>query len=242
VQRLCGMKSKLWLVNLGFIPRSFDLALLFLRIALGVSMIVLHGWAKLTGFADVVAKFPDPLGIGQPASLVLAVSAEILCSAMLVIGALTRFAAAVLAINMSVALFIVHHGDMTRAGGGEPAALYLFGYATILLAGGGRFSADGAGGPWALAAFGAVAGVCIGYPFSYCFQPADHGATASLGDYLANFRSVLADDTLKTTALLVWISTVIVLSVAGYFIGRAMHRSRTRVASVETPPPSPPRD
>ena len=230
------MRSKLWLVNFGFMPRSADLALLFLRIALGASMIALHGWDKLTGYRDAVENFPDPLGIGRHLSLILAITAELLCSALLVIGALSRFAAAVLAINMSVALFMVHHGDMTRAGGGEPAALYLFGYITILLAGGGRFSADGAGGPWALASFGAVAGAIIGYPLSYSFQPANHSLTASLGDYLANFRSVLADDALKATAIGVWLATVLVLALAGFFIGRAMHRRSVRVVTAETPP------
>lgn len=222
---------------MGFLPLSADLALLFLRIMLGVSMIALHGWDQLAGYRDTVANFPDPLGIGSNASLLLAIAAELVCSALLVIGALSRFAAAVLAINMSVALFLVHHGDLSQAGGGEPAALYLFGYVTILLAGGGRFSADGAGGPWALAAFGGVAGSVIGYPLSFCFQPRDYDLTASLGQYLTNFRSVLRHEALRTTAIGVWIATALVLALAGFFIGHAMHRRRVRVASPEIPQP-----
>ena len=127
-------------------------------------MIVLHGWDHLTGFRTVVETFPDPIGLGRHLSLILAIASELVCSAMLVIGALSRLAAAVLAIHMGIALFIVHNGDLSRTGGGEPAALYLMGYLTILLAGGGRFSADGAGGPWALAAFGAWLAPCWDIP------------------------------------------------------------------------------
>lgn len=218
-------------------PRSADLALLFLRVALGVSMIALHGWDKLTGYRTVVENFPDPFGIGRHMSLVLAIAAELVCSALLVIGALSRLAAAVLALNMSAALFMVHQGDLTRAGGGEPAALYLFGYCTILLAGGGRFSADGAGGPWSLAAFGALAGAIIGYPISYYFQPGNYSATASPGDYLANFHSVLHDEALKVTAIGIWLAAMLVLAIAGFFIGWAMYRRAVQVVPAETPPP-----
>jgi putative oxidoreductase len=231
------MNSKLWLVNMGFVPRSVDVALLFLRIALGVSMMTLHGWDKLTGFRTVVENFPDPLGVGRHLSLLLALFAELACSALLVVGALTRFAAAVLVINMSVALFMVHKGDMSPAGGGEPAALYLYGYITLLLAGGGRFSADGAGGPWALAAFGAVAGALAGYPLSYYFQPSDHALTVSMGDYIANFRGVLDDPDLKPRAIGVWVACVALFAIAGGLIGRAMYRGRGKVVTVAAPPP-----
>ena len=224
---------------MGFIPRSFDLALLFLRMALGISLIALHGWEKLVDYRSVVENFPDPLGIGRHMSLVLALFAELACAALLVVGALTRFAAVVLAINMALALFMVHHGDMTRSGGGELAGLYLFGCMTILLAGSGRFSADGAGGPWALAAFGAVAGTLAGYPLSYFFQPWIHSLTASMGDYVANFRAVFDDADLKPRALGVWIGSILLFSLAGGLIGRAMYRGPRKVVTVETPPPPP---
>ena len=200
-------------------------------------MLVLHGWDKLTGYRSVVEDFPDPLGIGRHMSLLLALFAELVCSALLVAGALTRFAATVLIINMSVALFMVHHGDMTQAGHGEPAALYLFGYITILLAGGGRFSADGAGGPWALTAFGAVAGVLAGYPLSFFFQPSNHAFAGSMGDYLANFRGVIGDPDLRPRAIGVWVASILLFSIAGGLIGRAMYRGRRKIVTVETPPP-----
>lgn len=236
------MTSKLWLVNMGFIPRSFDFALLFLRMTLGISLMALHGWDKLANYRSVVESFPDPLGIGRHLSLLLAIFAELACSALLVVGALTRFAAVILAINMSVALFMVHHGDMTQAGGGEPAGLYLFGCLTILLAGGGRFSADGAGGPWALGAFGAVAGALAGYPLSYFFQPGDHALAGTIGNYMANVRNVLDDPDLRPRAIGIWIGSILLFSIAGGLIGRAMYREQRRVVAVANPPPPQPPD
>jgi putative oxidoreductase len=232
------MKSRLWIVNLGFIPHSINMALLFLRVALGLSMLILHGWDKLIGYRTVAVDFMD-IGVGRHLSLLLALFAEVVCSALLVVGALSRFAAAVLAIAMSVALFKVHHGDMTQAGGGELAAMYLFGYVTILLAGGGRYSADGAGGPWALTAFGIVAGAVAGYPLSYTLQPAAHPLVGSLTDYMANFRAVLRDDELSGTAIWVWVGTVVLFAIVAGLIGRAMYRQRGLVPAGPLPPPDP---
>lgn len=231
------MRSTLWVANLGFIPRSYDLALLFLRLAVGVSMIALHAWDKFLGFPSLSGTFSDPLGIGSTFSLVLALFAELFCSALLVGGILTRFAAAVLAINMSVALFKVHGGDLSP-GQGEPAALYLYAYITILIAGGGRFSADGAGGPFALAGFGAIAGAVTGYPLSYYFQGSEYKGQTTAGDYIQRFKTVLQDEALKGTAIAVWAGAILLLAIAGFLVGRGM--SRRVVRTVEASPPKPP--
>lgn len=236
LQKAQPMKSSLWLVNFGFVPRSFDLALLFLRVAAGVSMLVLHGWEKFITFPAAVENFGDPLGIGRHLSLVLVVFAEVFCSLLLIGGIVTRLAAAVLIINMSVALFKVHGGDV--AGAGEKAALYLYAYITILIAGAGRFSADGAGGPFALAGFGMLAGAIGGYPLSYYFQGSGYKDGHTVSEYLASFKSVLRDEALRGTAIGVWIGAVFVLGLAGYLVGRAMNRRVVR--SVEQPPKAPP--
>ena len=130
------------LLQLRFLPASVDLALLVLRVWLGLSMLVLHGWDKLSKFESMAGSFPDPFGIGSKASLGLAVFAELVCSALLVVGLFTRFAALNLAVTMGVAFFIAHEGQLRGAGSGETAFIYLAGYVTLLLAGAGRFSAD----------------------------------------------------------------------------------------------------
>lgn len=128
------------ILRLSFIPVSSDLALVALRIWLGLSMLLLHGWGKLQGFSEMSRAFPDPLGIGPAASLGLAIFAEFACSALLIVGFLTRFAALALAITMGVAFFLQHGSVLSGPGNGELAFIYLAGFTVIFIAGGGRFA------------------------------------------------------------------------------------------------------
>ena len=118
------------------------MALLVARLWFGLTMLFNHGFEKLAHFKDIVGTFPDPLGFGQEASLVLVIFAEVLGSLLLTIGLLTRLAASVLVIDMFVAFLMVHKTAMTGQSGGELAFLYLAGYITLLIAGGGLFSLD----------------------------------------------------------------------------------------------------
>jgi putative oxidoreductase len=119
-----------------------NLGLLVLRLWIGFAMLLNHGAGKLMSFSDTAPHFPDPLGIGHPASLALAVFAEFFVSLFMILGLVTRWSALVLAIDMSVAFIGVHKGALNGHGSGELAFMYLMGYVTLLLAGPGRFSAD----------------------------------------------------------------------------------------------------
>jgi len=121
---------------------SGNFALLVLRLWIGMQMLLLHGTDKLMNFTTAVPDFPDPLGIGRTASLVLAVFAEVFASLLLVLGLFTRFSALVLIINMTVAFVCVHKGALSGEHSGELAFLYLLAYVVIFLAGPGRVSAD----------------------------------------------------------------------------------------------------
>jgi putative oxidoreductase len=119
-----------------------SLMLLVLRLWFGLTMLFNHGIGKLVHFSDVVQTFPDPLGLGQEASLVLVVMAEVIGSLLLVFGLMTRLAALVLVINLFVAFLMVHKTVLTGQGSGELAFIYLAGYCGLLIAGGGFFSMD----------------------------------------------------------------------------------------------------
>jgi putative oxidoreductase len=119
-----------------------DLALLTVRLWLGLTIFLNHGLAKLKGFSDMAPHFPDPIGLGHSASLGLAVFAEVVCAALLAVGLVTRLAALVLAINLGVAFSFVHQLALSGEHGGELAFIYLAGFFGLLLAGGGRFSID----------------------------------------------------------------------------------------------------
>lgn len=130
------------LLRLPFIPRSTDCGLLILRLTLGFSMLFLHGRVKLLGFSEMASKFPSLFGLPSNVNLGLAVFAEVLCSALLIAGFLTRFAALMLAITMGVAFFMVHQMVLVGEKNGELALIYLAGYLALLFAGAGKLSVD----------------------------------------------------------------------------------------------------
>ena len=140
------MKKLASILRLEFVPSSTDLALLVLRVWLGLSLLLLHGWSKLASFQKMSGGFMDPLGIGHRNSLTLAIVGEVLCSALLVAGLFTRGAALGAAMNRAVAFFLVHKGALKGGNNGELAFLYLAGFLTSLIAGPGRFALDAKGG------------------------------------------------------------------------------------------------
>jgi putative oxidoreductase len=140
------MKTLLRILRLEFLPASVDLGLLALRLWLGLSLLLLHGWGKLSNFQQMSAKFADPLGIGTQASLGLAVFGEVVGSVLLIFGLFSRLAALSCATTMAVAFFLVHKMVLKGPGSGELAFIYLAGFLTILIAGPGRFALDGKSG------------------------------------------------------------------------------------------------
>ena len=131
------MKS---IFNPGNYPDNANLALLILRIGVGVLMLT-HGlgkFNKLTGDAPIT--FGDPLGVGAETSLVLTVFAEVFCSILLIIGFATRLAAIPLLITFLVIVFIVHGAD--PLGDKELPIVYLIIYLVLAIVGAGRYSID----------------------------------------------------------------------------------------------------
>lgn len=120
---------------------GFDLSLLLLRIIFGGFMLINHGLGKMDKLmAGGEIKFPDPFGVGAEISLGLAVFAEVICAALLVLGLLTRLALIPLIITMLVAAFVVHLGDGLKDM--EAAILYLIPYGIIFINGAGKYSLD----------------------------------------------------------------------------------------------------
>ncbi len=114
-------------------------ALLALRVVFGAMMFI-HGLGKLVNFSMLMPQFPDPLGIGDGFSLALSMLAETLGSVAVMVGFLTRAAAAVLAFNLAVALVGVHGCDIF--GAGELAFVYLVVLVVLFYTGAGRKSVD----------------------------------------------------------------------------------------------------
>lgn len=124
-------------------PTGLSVGLLILRLGVGSMMLFAHGYGKLTGLINCRGgSFPDPIGLGNTLSMVLATSAEFGCSLLIVLGLATRLAAIPLVITMSVAVFVVHADDPWSKK--EFALLYLVPCLALFFTGAGRFSLDAA--------------------------------------------------------------------------------------------------
>ncbi|MEF7614154.1 DoxX family protein [Aquincola sp. MAHUQ-54] len=128
---------------------SDDIGKLVLRLAVGVLML-LHGIFKIGSGVGGIAGMLQ--GAGLPAFLAYGVYVgEVLAPLLLIIGAWTRLAAVVIAVNMVVAIALAHASQLmslTPQGGWalELQGLYLFGAIAIALLGAGGLSVAGANG------------------------------------------------------------------------------------------------
>lgn len=128
------------LLSIKYSTGAFNIATLILRITLGV-LLITHGYDKLIHINDNHDQFISFMGLGKNVSYYLVVFAEFFCSLLVVLGLFTRLAAIPLIINMAVAVFVAHKGEVF--GDGEHAALYLGGFVVLLLLGAGKISVDG---------------------------------------------------------------------------------------------------
>jgi putative oxidoreductase len=129
-------------IRLSFLPEAPNLGLLLLRVLVGASLFLGHGFQKVTGFSHMAQHFPNPLHIGAHSSFAFALISDALCSLLLVIGLGTRWAALIIAINTGVAFTLVHKMRFTGEHNGELAWLYLAASLALFCAGAGRFSVD----------------------------------------------------------------------------------------------------
>ncbi len=129
------------ILNLSFIPKNTDFALLVLRVWIGFSLFMQHGLFKFVHFSQMWGHFPDPLHLGAGFSLIFSTLSDGVCSVLVAFGIATRAAALIVAIDVFVVLSVLHHFTFSP-GDGELVYLYLGGMLTIILAGGGKYSLD----------------------------------------------------------------------------------------------------
>jgi putative oxidoreductase len=125
------------------------LAPMILRVGIGLTLMP-HGAQKLFGLfggygLSGTAQWMDSIGLSPGIVMAtLAGSAEFFGGLALVLGLLTRPAAALTAFTMLVAIFSVHieHGFFLDAGGFEYAFALLVATTSLIASGGGRYSID----------------------------------------------------------------------------------------------------
>ncbi len=116
-----------------------NFGLLLLRGAFS-GMFLTHGIPKLLKLLEGDFGFADPIGIGQPASLILAILGEVIFPILVIIGFKTRWTVIPMILTMMVAAFI-HHAD-DSFGTKEMSMLYLIAFVSIALLGPGKYSLD----------------------------------------------------------------------------------------------------
>lgn len=127
---------------------SDDVAKFLLRATLAI-LILFHGVSKIMGgigpITGMVAKVGMPPALGY-----LVFIGEVLAPLLVLVGAWTRPAALIIAINMVVAVLLAHTTQffsVAKTGGWalELQAMYFIAAICVMLQGGGRF---GVGGKW----------------------------------------------------------------------------------------------
>jgi putative oxidoreductase len=130
-------------MNRPFATGSIDLGLLLLRLWMGVLLFAQHGLGKVTHFSQMSGHFPNPIHIGPVPSLLFAILSDAICSLLVALGVATRYAALIVVINLGTAFTLVHHMKLSPgAGNGELPLLFLGGFLTLVITGGGRYSID----------------------------------------------------------------------------------------------------
>lgn len=114
---------------------------LLIRVLVGLSMLLAHGWGKMINFSNIAPNFPDPFGfLGSTISLALVVGSEVFGSLLLIAGLLTRWAGFSLLFTMLVAGFMVHFSDPFADK--ELAVIYALIFLYFTVTGGGKYSLD----------------------------------------------------------------------------------------------------
>ena len=120
-------------------PRSVDAMLMILRLLFG-GLMMWHGVSKIDNFSVLVENFPNPIGLGSRMSLFLAIFAEVICSAAVIVGVFYRLALIPLVFTMCVAMVMVHNGQSFAAK--ELALIFLVVFVLLFIMGAGRYSLD----------------------------------------------------------------------------------------------------
>lgn len=128
-----------------------DTGKLILRLALGL-LILLHGISKVMNGVDGILAGVTKAGLPEAFGYLVYVG-EVLAPLLVIVGFWTRAAASIIAINMIVAVYLVHVPQLftlAQTGGWalELQGMYFFTAVAIALLGAGRYSVGGAAGRW----------------------------------------------------------------------------------------------
>jgi len=128
-----------------------DLGKLILRVTLSL-LILFHGVSKIFHGIDSIIGMIDRAGLPSAVAYLVYIG-EVAAPILVLLGIWIRPAALVIAINMTVAVLLVHTSQfftLSKTGGWELElqAMYFISALAVALLGAGRFSLGGASGKW----------------------------------------------------------------------------------------------
>jgi putative oxidoreductase len=141
---MAGIKD---ILTMRFVPERTQAGLALLRVWTGATLFLRHGWEKQPAhWAQFMAHFPNPIGIGSHPSFLIAFFSDFVCGILLIVGLGTRWAALYCFANIFAAWAFVHHfafwGKGPQSDHGELMVLYLGALLTIVIAGPGAACID----------------------------------------------------------------------------------------------------
>lgn len=130
------------MVKLTFLEKHKEYGVIFIRLIIGFHLVYgtqdnVFSYARMTEFADFL------FGRGVPFPLFsafLSAYAQFICGILFIVGAATRYAAAVMIVNFIAALIIAHVGDTYP--NTFPALMMLAAACFFLVHGAGKLSVD----------------------------------------------------------------------------------------------------
>lgn len=128
-----------------------DIGKLLLRTGLAL-LLLFHGISKVAGGIGFISGMVAKAGMPEAFAYLVYVG-EVIAPLLILVGIWTRPAALVVAINMVVAVLLVHGGEfftMTKSGGWalELQGFYFIAAVVLALQGAGRYSLGGSKGKW----------------------------------------------------------------------------------------------
>lgn len=117
---------------------AYSLFLLAFRVMFGI-LLMIHGLEKVYNYSEVLVNFPDPFTLGNQASLLLVIIAELFCPIAFIFGFLYRLCLIPMIVTMAVAFFYIHGMSLVQ---GELAFMYMLLFIMMYIAGAGKYSVD----------------------------------------------------------------------------------------------------
>jgi putative oxidoreductase len=139
-------------VSFSFLRTNFDVALLVLRIGIGINIFLKHGWEKIIYYNFMGANFFDPLHIGHYTTFNMAFFSDAICSLLILVGFGTRWCCAYCFFLIFGAWDLRHHflyfnpppgaPDHLAGSHGELIVVLLVALLVMFISGPGRYSID----------------------------------------------------------------------------------------------------